>query len=65
MESGGMQDRRTTDDGAAGRDEPLARTGERAFSPPTLRNSYVYLRAVLPDDYPYLYLVKTSGVKAP
>jgi len=39
---------------------------ERAerFAGPSLRNNYVYLRAVMPDDHPYLYLVETSGSTA-
>jgi hypothetical protein len=31
---------------------------------PSLRNNYLYLRAVVPEDYPYLYLVETSSSMA-
>jgi hypothetical protein len=44
--------------------EPLVTERAERFVGPSLRNNYLYLRAVGPEDYPYLYLVETSGSMA-
>lgn len=51
---------RRADEAAA---DPLAeiRTSSPEFDPPSLRGRHVYLRAVVPDDYGYLYLTETSS----
>jgi len=49
-------------EGATG--DPLVTERAERFTAPSLRNDYLYLRAVVPEDYPYLYLVETSGAMA-
>lgn len=44
--------------------DPLVTKRAARFAAPSLRNDHLYLRAVLPEDYPYLYLVETSGAMA-
>lgn len=45
-------------------DRVVTERAER-FVAPSLRNDHLYLRAVMPDDHPYLYLAETSSSMAP
>lgn len=50
-----------TEAGKSGKDDGLVSERADAFSPPSLQGKHVYLRVVVPDDYPYLHLLETSG----